>query len=84
MARSHHRKKHRNQVKQFRHSHDTHAADASARTRATSLFTAIGGLVGGAISYFATQGDVIWILVGLIIGAAAGYMIGKRIDTGKD
>ena len=41
----------------------------------------VGGLTGGAVSYFATQGDIIWIMVGLIAGAALGYFIGKRIDT---
>lgn len=78
MARSHHRKKHKEHVRQFRHSTET--TDTPARTKASSIFAILGAITGGAVCYFASQGNWLWISAGLIAGAALGYYIGKKLD----
>ncbi len=80
MARPHHRKKHRTHVRQFRKSHDTKVNSPKNSTKAISVFTIAGALTGFAIGYFATQGTMLWVILGLLAGGAAGYLIGKRID----
>jgi uncharacterized protein YcfJ len=78
MARSHHRKKHKEHVRQFRNSHDT--TDTTARTKASSIFSIIGAITGGAVCYFASSGNWMWISAGLIAGAVLGHFIGKKLD----
>ena len=85
MARSHHRKKHKSHVQQFRHSHDTNVTSVKSRAGAISVFTISGALLGLAIGYFVTEGTMLWLVVGLLAGGALGYIIGSRIDAqGKD
>ena len=80
MARSHHRKKHKTHLKQFKHSHDTSVTSPKNKAKAVSVFTIAGALTGFAISYFATQGGILWVVVGLLGGGAVGYLIGRKID----
>lgn len=68
-------------MQQFRHSHDTSVSSPKAKTKAISIFTIGGGLLGFAIGYFATQGTMLWLVVGLLAGGAAGYLIGRRVDN---
>jgi hypothetical protein len=83
MARSHHRKKHKEHVRQFRHSHE--ATSASPRTKGkASLVFALGGTVAGLlVSYFASDGSLVWMTAGLAAGAIAGYFLGRKIDADK-
>ncbi len=78
MARSHHRKKHKTHLRQFKNSQDT--TDTTARSKASSIFGILGAITGGAVCYFASQGSWIWIAVGLVGGAVLGYYIGKKLD----
>jgi F0F1-type ATP synthase assembly protein I len=80
MARSHHRKKHKEHVRQFRQSHDTSVSSPKLKGKAVSIFTVVGALTGFAIGWFATQGSILWLIVGLLAGGAAGYLIGRKID----
>jgi hypothetical protein len=80
MARSHHRKKHKEHLRQFRHSHDT--TSSKSRGRASNTFLIIGAVVGFAIGFFAAEGDITWSLIGLAAGSVLGYFIGRRIDAG--
>lgn len=84
MARSHHRKKHKQHVKQFKQSHDTGTAAAAAKTKVsgTWVFTIAGLALGLAVGFFAS-GTVLWIAVGAIAGTALGYYIGSRVDRDK-
>lgn len=82
MARSHHRKKHREHVKQFRQSHDTAITDGS-NGKATTIVMIIGALVGFAVAFFASGGVLLWMTAGLILGAIGGYFAGKKIDEGN-
>jgi hypothetical protein len=37
-------------------------------------------LVGLGISYFATDGSILWIAIGTIAGGVCGYFFGKEMD----
>lgn len=78
MARSHHRKKHKSHLQQFRHSHDV--TETTGNSSAASIFGIIGALTGGAVGYFASQGSGVWIGVGLLVGAFIGYYLGRNLD----
>jgi hypothetical protein len=81
MARSHHRKKHKQHVQQFKHKGDF--AATKARGKASYTFLIIGVIVGFLIGYFASNGLVGWMGIGSIAGGVLGYFIGGRIDAGK-
>ncbi len=80
MARPHHRKGHKEHLKQFQNRVAGNTGESKAKAKASSVFAVGGAVVGMAIFYFATQGDFFWALGGGIVGAAVGYLIGKNID----
>ena len=80
MARPHHRKGHKEHLKQFQNRVASNTGESKAKAKASSVFAVGGAVVGMAIFYFATQGDFVWALGGAIAGAAVGYLIGKNID----
>jgi hypothetical protein len=84
MARSHHRKKHKQHLQQFKHSQETTADTPKGKSSAKWVFGIAGAIIGFAVSYFASSGAMIWWAAGLIAGAAAGYFIGLRIDSQKN
>jgi hypothetical protein len=81
MPRSHHRKKHKSHVRQFKQAHDTGTGDTRRKGKVTAAFTILGALTGGAICYFASSGDIMVIGIGVLIGAVVGYYAGHRIDS---
>lgn len=81
MARSHHRKKHKEQLRQFKHKEET--SYSTPKSKAANIFAIVGAIIGLAVSYFATEGSILWICIGLITGAIAGYLIGRQVDTSK-
>ena len=84
MARSHHRKKHKEHLRQFKHTHDTASSSSSpAKGKTTAIFTLIGIVAGFAVSYFAAAGNIFWIVTGLIAGGIAGFYTGYKIDKDK-
>ena len=84
MARSHHRKKHKQHLQQFKHSQETTKSSTKSKTSATWVFGIAGAILGFAIVFFATGSSLMWGAVGLIPGAAAGYLIGKKIEVKKN
>lgn len=78
MARSHHRKKHKEQLRHFKQKEET--TWSSPKSKAANVFAISGAVIGLAISYFSTEGSLVWIAIGVIAGALAGYLVGKRID----
>lgn len=84
MARSHHRKKHKQHLQQFKHSQETVADTPKSKSSATWVFGIAGAILGFAVSYFASSGSIIWCAAGLIAGSIAGYLIGRRIDSQKN
>jgi ABC-type dipeptide/oligopeptide/nickel transport system permease subunit len=83
MARSHHRKKHKSHLKQFKQSHDNSVTTSGKKGKVTATFTLLGAATGFGIAYFATAGNMTGIIIGLIVGAVTGYFIGHRIDQGR-
>lgn len=82
MARTHHRKKHKTQVQQFKKDH-SQSTSALKRSSSFPVFTIIAGLLGAIVAYIATNGTLMWVGVGLVAGALAGYLIGRRVDAGN-
>jgi len=80
MARPHHRKGHKEHLKQFQNRTAGSTGESKARAKASSVFSVGGAITGLAILYFATQGDFVWALGGAVVGAGLGYLIGKNID----
>ncbi|MCZ2460503.1 MAG: hypothetical protein LC128_12865 [Chitinophagales bacterium] len=75
MARSHHRKRH----KHFQP--PAHTGNYSKKKgRGATVIAVAGAVVAFAISYFATEGNWIWVAVITIIGATIGYFIGNNLD----
>ena len=83
MARSHHRKKHKQHLQQFKHSQETVADAPKSKSSATWVFGIAGAILGFAVSYFASSGTILWLVIGLIAGSTAGYIIGRKIDSDK-
>jgi hypothetical protein len=84
MARTHHRKKHKEHLRQFKQDHENASLPSfSNKGKSTTLFTVIGAITGIAISYFAAGSAILWLALGLIAGGIAGYYIGYKIDTDK-
>ncbi len=82
MARPHHRKKHKQHVQQFKHSHDaTTSVKTKGRSSASGVFAFGGAVAGLLLGYFAGNTSLVWAVTGLIGGGIAGYFIGRRIDA---
>jgi uncharacterized membrane protein YfcA len=80
MARPHHRKKHREHLRQFQQRTGSNTGESKEKANASSIFAITGAVVGIAVLYFATQGNFIWAIGGGIAGGAVGYLIGRGID----
>ena len=84
MARSHHRKKHKEHLRQFKHSQEgSTVSSASPKTRAAVIFAILGGLLGLAVGYFATNGNLVWLGAGAGICGIAGFFFGRNVDRSK-
>jgi hypothetical protein len=78
MARSHHRKKHKEHVRQYRHTKVE--LETAPKGKTFAVFTVIGVLTGMAIGYFATESSYIWMGTGAVAVGIIGYYIGRKID----
>ena len=58
MARPHHRKGHKEHLKQFQNRTAGNTGESKAKAKASSVFAVGGAIVGLAVLYFATQGDL--------------------------
>ena len=80
MARPHHRKGHKEHLKQFQQRVASNTGESKEKAKGSSVFAIAGAVVGLAVLYFATQGDFIWALGGALVGGGVGYLIGKSVD----
>jgi uncharacterized membrane protein YfcA len=81
MARTHHRKKHKEHLRQFKHSHDINKSK-KIKTGASGVF-GFGGVIAGILLGYFAGGSIVWMAVGLVAGGIVGYFIGRRIDREK-
>jgi hypothetical protein len=74
------KRQHHHQQKQANHAMSTGGSKANERivTAAIVLFA----IIGLGIAFFASDGKIIWVLAGAVIGAVAGYFFGKAIKKG--
>jgi VIT1/CCC1 family predicted Fe2+/Mn2+ transporter len=79
MARSHHRKKHKEHLRQYQHSQEG-GSSRSKKGKVSGTFAIIGVILGVAVSYFATNGNMIWVAFGAIAGGLAGWLAGRYFD----
>lgn len=72
------------QSKKRKHHHEQHqAANAEKATKNKSAVLVAGiffCLLGIGMAYFIADANVVWLLVGAIAGAVAGYFFGLQID----
>jgi hypothetical protein len=78
MARSHHRKKHKEHLRHYQHTQES--VVQKQKGKAANVFAVVGAVAGLAIGYFASDRSVAWSIVGMLAGAAAGYFLGRNID----
>lgn len=83
MARSHHRKKHKQHLQQFKQSRDIVADSPQSKVAARWVFGIAGAILGFAVVFFATGSSFLWGAAGLVAGALAGYFLGKNIEAKK-
>ncbi|HEY6504179.1 MAG TPA: hypothetical protein VIZ28_09420 [Chitinophagaceae bacterium] len=84
MARPHHRKKHKEHLKNFKQSHEGSTSSfRRSKSKASAVFAFGGGAVGLLLVYLASNGALVWAGAGLVAGAVAGYLIGRRVDREK-
>jgi hypothetical protein len=80
MAKPHHRKGHKEHLKQFQNRTAGNTGESKAKARASSVFAIGGAVVGLIVLYLATQGDFLWAAAGGLVGGLIGYSVGKNID----
>ena len=84
MARSHHRKKHKEHLRQFKHSHDgSTTSERKATSKAVVIFGILGALIGFAVGYFGSNDSLVWSGIGMVVGAITGYYLGRNVDRGR-
>ncbi len=81
MARSHHRKSHKQHLQQFKHKQDT-GKIIKSKAKAAGVFAIIGVVVGLAIGYIASSASYVWMAVAAVAFGAAGYYVGQKVDNG--
>jgi len=79
MARSHHRKKHKEQLRHFKHKEET--TFSAPKSKASNIFAIMGAIVGLAVGYFATDAAILWVIIGVVTGGIAGYLVGRKVDS---
>jgi uncharacterized membrane protein YfcA len=80
MARPHHRKGHKEHLKQFQNRAAGSTGESKTKAKASSVFAVGGAIVGLAVLYLATQGDFVWAIGGAVVGGLVGYLIGRGVD----
>ena len=79
MARSHHRKKHKEHLRQYQHNQETGKTKVK-KAKVSGTFAIVGAVLGAAIGYFATDGNPTWIAFGAVLGGLGGYLTGRYLD----
>jgi len=80
MAQSHHRKKHKEHLRQFQHRQEN--VTVEPKRKAAVIFAVVGAVIGLAVSYFSSEANIIWIAAGTALGGIGGYLFGRNIDKG--
>ena len=79
MARSHHRKKHKEHLRQYQHNQEG-ASSKTKKNKISGTIAIVGAILGVAVGYFATDGNLTWVALGAVAGGIAGFLIGRYLD----
>jgi len=79
MARSHHRKKHKEHLRQYQHSQEG-ASSESKKGKTSGTIAIVGVILGVAVGYFATDGNLTWVAFGAVAGGIIGFLSGRYLD----
>lgn len=79
MARPHHRKKHKEHLRQYQQSREP--LSPKIKSKATRVFAIVGAVIGLAVAYFISQGALGWMIAGVVAGAGLGFLFGKSIES---
>jgi hypothetical protein len=80
MPRSRTRHKHHHQQHHSNPPQQQAQAKTSTRRSAVSIMIVFIGLLGLFIAFIAAGTDILWLIVGALAGAVAGYFIGRSMD----
>ena len=73
----------RSKKRKHHHDHQTPAGLVKTGKRRSAVLVAaiFFGLLGLGIAYFAAGASVLWLVIGAVVGATAGYFFGHQIDS---
>ena len=77
MARSKHRHKHAHHPSQ---PSQPHTAKQPGRRSAVGIMVVFIAIFGVGVAFFSAGADILWLIVGAVVGAIAGYLIGRSMD----
>jgi Flp pilus assembly protein TadB len=80
MARSHHRKSHKQHLQNFKQHKEN--AGVNTKSKSAGVFGLIGFVLGMAIGYIATSGSLLWMGVFAIAFGLVGFLVGQKLDKG--
>jgi len=69
-----------------RKGHHEHHGDAALATKeikkggAVIVMSIFFAVIGLGIAYFVSDDSIVWLGLGVVAGAAAGYVLGKQLD----
>lgn len=81
MARSHHRKSHKQHLQNFKHKQDSNNP-VRGKGKTAGVFGVIGLVLGLAVGYIATSGSTLWMGVFAAAFGFVGYLVGQKVDKG--
>ena len=72
------------QSKKRKHHHEHHQAANAEKVKKNKSAVLVAGiffcLLGIGITYFAAGATLVWLVIGAVAGAIAGYFFGHQID----
>lgn len=60
--------------------HEPSAVPAKQRTKGRTIWSILFGVFGIAIAFFAASDNYVVLIIGALLGAVVGYMIGKSME----
>jgi Flp pilus assembly protein TadB len=83
MARSHHRKKHKEQLHHYQHRREQ-VSGISKKGKSAIPLAIIGAIAGLLIVYLSAGTSIPLVIGGIVLFAAIGYFVGNRMDKAAE